>query len=160
MTDREVMQMALDALEKLNKDGWILADFEDEVYSSIEALQTALAQSEAMLTQDEQRGSDEPQEPVAWRWLYAGKPEGDQCFSMPSPDAYIVARAAACEFPRTVQYLYTAPPQRKWQGLTDEEVKRLYKESRQPGGAVVRTAEQLFETTCRAIEAKLKEKNT
>ena len=47
----------------------------------------------------------------------------------------------------------------EWQGLTDEERKRLYKESRQPKGAVVRTTEQLFETTCRAIEAKLKEKN-
>lgn len=48
----------------------------------------------------------------------------------------------------------------KWVGLTDEEVKHLYKESRQPGGAVVRTAEQIFNTTCRAIEARLKEKNT
>lgn len=46
MTDRELMQMALDALEKLNKDGWILADFEDEVYASIEALRARLAQPE------------------------------------------------------------------------------------------------------------------
>lgn len=46
MTDRELMQMALDALEKLNKDGWILADFEDEVYASIEALRARLAHPE------------------------------------------------------------------------------------------------------------------
>ena len=50
------MQQALDALEKLNKDGWILADFEDEVYASIEALRARLAQPE--------------QKPVAW--YYAG----------------------------------------------------------------------------------------
>lgn len=46
MTDRELMQQALDVLEKLNKDGWILADFEDEVYASIEALRARLAQPE------------------------------------------------------------------------------------------------------------------
>jgi len=46
MTDQELMRMALNALEKLNEDGWILADFEDEVYASIEALRARLAQPE------------------------------------------------------------------------------------------------------------------
>lgn len=53
-----------------------------------------------------------------------------------------------------------ATPQRDFVGLTDDEIRRLYRESRQPGGAVVRTSEQIFQTTCRTIEAKLKEKNT
>ena len=98
MQDREVMQMALDALltwETMHPHTTANA----VRIPSIEALRTALAQPDP--------------EPVAWRWLYAGKPEGEQCFSMPSPDADIVARAAALEFPRTVQYLYTAPPKRK-----------------------------------------------
>ena len=47
--------------------------------------------------------------------------------------------------------LYTAPPQREWQGLTDEEVMSLLPGAvRLPPGWV---------DTVRAIEAKLKEKN-
>ena len=42
--------------------------------------------------------------------------------------------------------LYTAPPQREWQGLTDEEVREM------PKG-------ETFYDFARAIEAKLKEKN-
>ena len=72
---------------------------------------------------DELRGDDETeQEPVAWRWLYEGKPDSEKHFPMPAPDADIVAIAAANEFPRTVQFLYTAPPKREWVGLTDEEI--------------------------------------
>jgi hypothetical protein len=47
--------------------------------------------------------------------------------------------------------LYTAPPQREWQGLTDEEVMSLLPGAvRLPPGWV---------DTVRAIEAKLREKN-
>jgi hypothetical protein len=49
--------------------------------------------------------------------------------------------------------LYTAPPQREWQGLTDEEIKAVYgKDLEYQDGDYARFA--------RAIEAKLKEKNT
>ena len=48
-------------------------------------------------------------------------------------------------------HLYTVPPQREWQGLTDEEVMSLL-----PGA--VRLPSGWVETV-RAIEAKLKEKN-
>ena len=44
MTDRKVMQQALECIERCNKHGWILADFEDEVESAITALRKALAQ--------------------------------------------------------------------------------------------------------------------
>jgi len=53
MTDKEVMQQALECIERLNMRGRILADFEDEVYASIDALKAALAQPE--------------QEPSVWR---------------------------------------------------------------------------------------------
>ena len=46
-----------------------------------------------------------------------------------------------------VRPLYTAPPQRKWQGLTDEEISELIRNTHNTGSFV------------RAIEAKLKEKN-
>jgi hypothetical protein len=43
--------------------------------------------------------------------------------------------------------LYTTPPQREWQGLTDEEISELIRNTHNTGSFV------------RAIEAKLKEKN-
>ena len=51
-------------------------------------------------------------------------------------------------------------PRREWVGLTDEEIKKLFRQSRQPGGAVCRSPEQIFAQHCRAIEVKLREKNT
>jgi hypothetical protein len=50
------------------------------------------------------------------------------------------------------QPLYTAPPQREWQGLTDEEVMSLL-----PGAVRLPPG---WADTVRAIEAKLREKNT
>ena len=45
MTDlRQAAQQALECIERLNAHGWILADFEDEVYAAITALRTALEQ--------------------------------------------------------------------------------------------------------------------
>jgi len=46
MTDRETMQQALECIERLNMRGFILADFEDEVESAINALREALEQPE------------------------------------------------------------------------------------------------------------------
>lgn len=90
---------------------------------SIEALRAALAQPE--------------QEPVAWG-IANTRPTETQPLMMvmldePEPSHLVVP-------------LYTAPPQRIWQGLTDEEIFDLYHWER------LRFA--------RAIEANLKEKNT
>jgi hypothetical protein len=52
------------------------------------------------------------------------------------------------------QPLYTAPPQREWQGLTDEEILEEYRQSYGDDGDLT---DVYF---ARAIEAKLKEKNT
>ena len=46
MSNREVMQQALECIERLNMRGRILADFEDEVYAAIAALKAALEQPE------------------------------------------------------------------------------------------------------------------
>ncbi len=59
--------------------------------------------------------------------------------------------------------LYTAPPQRKWQGLTDEgEILELSKDAwgrdRLKQGRADHTG--FYVDFARAIEAKLKEKNT
>ena len=52
--------------------------------------------------------------------------------------------------PANIEELYTAPPQREWQGLTDEEVK---------SAASLGIYEKPLVEFARAIEAKLKEKN-
>jgi len=41
---RQAAQQALECIERCNKHGWILADYEDEVYAAITALREALAQ--------------------------------------------------------------------------------------------------------------------
>ena len=60
MTKDEALTMALDFIERVNKDGWLLADFEPEMYSAITAIKEALAQSEqepvAMLERDSSIG--------------------------------------------------------------------------------------------------------
>ena len=56
MTKDDALKKALEFIEQVNKDGWILADFEPQMYDTIAAIKEALAQQ---------------QEPVAWR--YNGK---------------------------------------------------------------------------------------
>jgi len=66
MTNRAVMQQALECIERLNMRGFILADFEDEVESAITALREALARDHTM--HDLARlGQEIEQEPSEWR---------------------------------------------------------------------------------------------
>ena len=46
MTKDKALTMALDFIERVNKDGWLLADFEPEMYAAITAIKEALAQPE------------------------------------------------------------------------------------------------------------------
>ena len=46
MTKDKALTMALDFIERVNKDGWILADFEPEMYAAITAIKESLKQSE------------------------------------------------------------------------------------------------------------------
>ena len=52
--------------------------------------------------------------------------------------------------------LYTAPPQREWVGLTENEIKHLWYEACQTN---LELTSQLIVHLARNIEAKLKEKN-
>jgi len=87
------------------------------------------------------------QEPVAWItnggkgelwWYQSSKFDEEGNLIGPNPD----------DIP-----LYTAPPQREWVGLTDQEINSV-RHNRDW------TAPWTDETFARAIEAKLKEKNT
>ena len=121
MQDREVMQMALDALmetETYNTKN--VEQYQIEV-EAIEALRARLAEPE--------------QEPIAW--MCAEDPERETAFSWKK------GHCENCGKQRVP--VYTAPPQREWRELTDEEI----------------TEAMVFNKRIMAthIEAKLKEKN-
>ena len=71
--------------------------------------------------------------------------DGDECDFVDDPDLQPVFRA------RRAEEAYEAAEQREWVGLTDEEYKQLHLQM----GSVY-----LYQDYGRAIEAKLKEKNT
>ncbi len=138
---REAAQMALDALEHLQTDiEWQYKSPTRAMLRTVEkSLRAALAQPE--------------QEPVALDREYT-KRLIEALYENSDP----VSVDAAEEFQRLLtlpphmaylppsEPLYTAPPRREWQGLTDEEIRYAPK-----GGT-------FFEFAL-AIEAKLKEKN-
>lgn len=149
MTDRETMQMALDALE------WNTAHSDDDnakKHEAIEALRQALAQPEIPMSPEHlpqyiatnnikptteggggAGGTQPEQEPVAYIDHVSGKPK--------FIDGYVVQ--TDYDIP-----LYTTPPKREWVGLTDDEVKDIL-DCRRGGLVDISKAQQL-----------LKDKNT
>ena len=115
---REEAQQVLDALEAEHSAIYGTS----QTVKATELLRTRLAQPEP--------------EPVAW-FIEGTYADGTPSF------------AQVCETdPEFYVPLYTAPPQREWQGLTDEEISELIRNTHNTGSFV------------RAIEAELKEKNT
>ena len=98
-------------------------------------------------------------EPVAWMYDWYdetedidGVPIGgivSDCISKDYDEAH--SPTMGCH---NIRPLYTAPPQREWVGLTDEEYEAI-REDGQFGKGSIR-----FKNLFEAIEAKLKEKNT
>ena len=99
----EALKLALEFIERVNKDGWILADFEPQMYATITAIKEALAQT---------------QEPVAWYY-----PDG-------SPDQCTTNKVYAEMEPAWIP-LYTTPPQRTWVGLTADEQSFVFDQVKQ-----------------------------
>ena len=127
---REEAQQVLDALEQLA--GWDTATQGDIVFDpsdEIETLRARLAQPEtepvAWFTEDhrEDKSATTYSKKMSERWKEKGWP---------------------------VTPLYTAPPQREWQGLTDKEI--------MDACAAVWASHPI--DVARIIEAKLREKNT
>ena len=96
MTDRDLMQEALDALQ----GNWRT----DESDKAIEALRAALAQPEP--------------KPVAWMLT-----ELDGTPLIDCGDLVVKQRPVLVSDKTDCIPLYTAPSQREWQGLTDEEIR-------------------------------------
>lgn len=93
MTDRELMQMALDYLDAPSSKVWAAGT----QYKIIQALRARLAQPEP--------------EPHGYLW-FTRHMEQRFTHRKPKEDERI----------GDVKPLYTAPPQHEWQGLTDEDI--------------------------------------
>lgn len=104
-----------------------------------------------------------PSKPIAWRWLYNGKPEinhmkGSTCWDDEGPDPDIEQLAAKAKHPRTVQYLWEGPPSKhEWQTLIDEELPGIAQKADVAHDDV--TITPFLERFARVIEQRLKEKN-
>ena len=148
MTDKEVMQMALETLEQMTPDWRTSIDKHEQLNNSIEAIRTALAQPESAECDGGQCGiggyckecakTQPEQEPVAWMYSTTGT-LFDTCPQDADEGEFLP--------------LYTAPPKKEWVGLTDGEYELM---------AEKRVTNYFFNTLDYAhdIEAKLKEKNT
>jgi hypothetical protein len=130
MTDRELFEITLDALEEINKlsVGENAICLPAEIDTAMDALRERLAQPE--------------QEPVAWICEGSASDEKhDIDYWQEDIDAIPIGTQ-----------LYTTPPQRQWVGLTDEEIDDAARYCVKSGQSV--------NAAIRGIEAKLKEKNT
>jgi DNA-directed RNA polymerase specialized sigma24 family protein len=132
MTDRELMQMALDAMEDLHRTGDTQVFDLCHAPELIPALRARLAQPEPEHRNVVIAGD-------LWRVEF-----------LPDNDANVrLLRANYTALPQRQQRTYTL---RKWQGLTDEEIEEGQKQSW--------VDKQAFESAVWWAEEKLKEKNT
>ena len=168
MTDREAMQQALEALETCGEDEWHSDDDfgmmqvydEAKVTQAITALRERLAQPEPgawrevtydqLMEEVRNRGYE-----IRNAKIVAPQPEQEPFGYFRYDlrlDAWVQNRAGLTGTP-----FYTSPPASKpWVGLTDAEIGIV---SADIWGSVL-IAPQSYQAFARAIEAKLKEKNT
>jgi len=104
MTNKEIMQMALDIMESAIKAGDWVVDGACDPDWVLNALRAALAQPEP--------------KPVAWMLT-----ELDGTPLIDCGDLVVKQRPVLVSDKTDCIPLYTAPSQREWQGLTDEEIR-------------------------------------
>ena len=145
MTDRELMQQALEALDCLQPSAWEVSDrMGADTDKAITALRERLAQPVCCCQEPDTPGivhridgpcyvREQPeQEPVAWL-----SDDGNVLFG-PGPKG------------KYKRPLYTTPPRREWVGLTEEEVDECY---------YWKDRQWTTDELVRHVEAKLREKN-
>jgi len=195
-TDRELMQQALDALENVwvfvnSREKIKQPEGGDWYREVVEALRARLAQPEktnqcgevcerAKLCAICTRGLEQAeQEPVAWSEreleLIDGMIEvqvihAERCDSMPNRAMAEKQKGWDMERIELLRKIRnTTPPQREWQGLTDEEVLTVMQSAKDFQGRIAMTwvnhENQTYVTDvgnriARAIEQTLREKNT
>jgi hypothetical protein len=142
-TLREAAQLALDALHR-----WHWAKETTGLDAAHDALLDALFEPEQIVPSD----CSDSHQPVAWMRLIDASQEARLNSVI---NAYGEAEDIGLkksEFGETPTVpLYTAPPKRKWQGLTDDEI--------WSDGSQMGLSEDGIRRFAREIEAKLKERN-
>ncbi len=124
LTDRALLEQALEALTWCEPEGAVVTAARS---AAIDALRAALFQKD--------------QDPVAWMYRDIGVVRFAE--KLPSPGMHKTESVA----------LYTHPPRREWQGLTEEEREKAIR------WAIDLESTSYSRTLARAIEAKLKERN-
>ena len=169
---REAMKLALEALDNLMYWDNGKSDY-DQARQAIAALQEALAKPdfwEGYIPEPDKRqqaldkkaenarelGLDyEPaqQEPVAWCVINNREIIGEPTLYLDGAEEILAGQIEGCG--SEIAPLYTSPPaQRTWVGLTDEELGKV-----EVSAADFENGFVDLRLICRAIEAKLKEKN-
>ena len=144
---KEVLKLALEALKAAQElAGKHDAELEYGFQQAIAAIKEALAQE---------------QEPVAWalEWTFDGEEKGRRLYDDERQCKFNAENdGGVC---RPLVYGNTAPPQRTWLGLTDEEMEATFlKCGGKWYGDFWKIEDADFHPFLRTIEAKLKEKNT
>jgi hypothetical protein len=133
MTDRELLQQVLDAWQ----DHWV----DDNQSALLEMIRANCANcARCGEVNPAEIHTCTPQEPLPAKSKGALSHEENKQHNKKILDKFYEENA----------HLYTAPPQREWQGLTEDEAQYLFRL------CLGRTYDDFW----RAIEAKLKEKNT
>ena len=137
MTDKEVMQIALETAEQI-----AIADYRhwEELASLGEFERWARSRANHIAEALRARLAQPEQKPVAWFCKL--------------PDNKISIKIVGKPTEGNWQPLYTAPPQREWVGLTDDELHALHFELKVQTMGGINTLGMY-----RILEAKLKEKN-
>ena len=155
MTKDEAMRLALEALIVADKRivaGGLASDARLQMKKAIAALSQTLEQPEQTVSLEEYKRLqrlvtsqgirlmeyESKQEPVAW--MYVNK--DGECEQIEFGDPFNDP---------SVTLLYTAPPKREWQGLTDEEIAEGQRNSW--------VDKQAFESAVWWAEERLKDKN-
>jgi hypothetical protein len=148
----EALKLVLEALERYQVKRQDFDRFTDEITAIKQALNDATHL--AAPVQSAERG-----EPVvnasAWFALVmnAAAELEDASHCLRDEDAKRVAISGAKHYRDAAKALYTTPPAQQRKPLTDEEIELIFRESSGYGG-------DDFQSFARAIEAKLKEKNS
>ena len=149
----KAMKMALEALDIAQAMQERHSIHHAKTLAAYDALRAAIAEASMQRLTDVQQEME--QEPVAW--MYHGIRFDDTPHDSPSliwrPE-YMDAMSASKGAKATP--FYAKPPRREWVGLTDEEIIETYEEAcREHFDDLNRVRHH-----ARAIEAKLKEKNS
>ena len=165
----------VEALQKKRWDTMITTDGYKLKDGPVEALRQALAQPVDAVNTTQERVDETAKrehEPVEYTGNGTASREADVrptgfFFQMPKPvawmnndyEVFFDAGKAACYSMGWIKPLYTAPPKREWVGLTDEEARDISFNLPIKWTGHLQGAASIYDFA-RAIEAKLKEKNT